>query len=110
MPSWNGNGSRGQRVFAKPWIKVEGGRGAAPVAFARRGFRVILTARRTEQREHLADELRNGFPGCEAHPIQADVSRPEDIRRAVTSGLERFGKIDILFANAGSVALGARRA
>src|SRR3990170_2220004 len=83
------------------------GIGAASArAFARRGFQVILAARRTEQLEHLADELRNGFPGCEAHPIQADVSRPEDIRRAVTSGLERFGKIDILFANAGSVALG----
>src|SRR4030065_1660207 len=58
------------------------------------------------QRERLACELRKGFPGCEAQPIQADVRRPEDMRRAVTSGLERFGKIDILFANAGSVALG----
>jgi short-subunit dehydrogenase len=83
------------------------GIGAASArAFARRGFQVILAARRIEQLEHLADELRSGYPECEALPIQADVSRPDDIRSTVTSGLERFGKIDILFANAGSAALG----
>jgi 3-oxoacyl-[acyl-carrier protein] reductase len=36
-----------------------------------------------------------------ALPIQADVSRPEDVRRAVELTVERFGGLDILVNNAG---------
>jgi 3-oxoacyl-[acyl-carrier protein] reductase len=39
--------------------------------------------------------------GGRALAIQADVTRPEDVRRAVDDTVEKFGRLDILVNNAG---------
>jgi 3-oxoacyl-[acyl-carrier protein] reductase len=41
--------------------------------------------------------------GGRAHPIQADVSVPGDVRRAVTEAAEAFGRLDGLVNNAGGM-------
>ena len=39
--------------------------------------------------------------GVGAVAVQADVANPEDARRLIETGLEKFGRLDILVANAG---------
>jgi NAD(P)-dependent dehydrogenase (short-subunit alcohol dehydrogenase family) len=49
--------------------------------------------------EAVATELREG--GLSAAAVVGDISRREDVRQAVAFALERFGRLDILAANAG---------
>jgi NADP-dependent 3-hydroxy acid dehydrogenase YdfG len=67
------------------------------------GFRVVLSARSEDKLRQLADEL-----GGEdrALAIPADVGVWEDTEALATRTLERFGRIDVVFANAG---FGAQR-
>ncbi|MFH1176665.1 MAG: SDR family NAD(P)-dependent oxidoreductase [Acidobacteriota bacterium] len=62
----------------------------------RRGARVAMLARRTERLAELENEL-----GEAALAVPADVTRDEDIERAVTQVRARFSRIDIVLANAG---------
>ena len=68
-------------------------------AYAAYGANVALLARRKERLDALAEELRK--TGVEALPIACDVSKDEEIKRAVDEVIARFGKIDILLNNAG---------
>jgi len=88
---------------AKPVILVTGassGIGEATARlFAHQGYRVALAARRLERLQALAEEL--AASGGEALPIEADLSKLEDINRMAATVLSRYGQIDILFNNAG---------
>ena len=64
-----------------------------------REFEVILGARRQEKLQVLADEIKAA--GGRALPLQADITRLEDIRNLVAETLARHGRIDILINNAG---------
>ena len=68
---------------------------------ARRGWRVALGARRLDQLEALAAELGDG-----AVASRCDVTSWEDQQALVRGALERFGRLDAFFANAG---FGAKR-
>jgi hypothetical protein len=72
---------------------------AAAELFAREGSKVILAARRMERLEALAGRIRD--LGGEALPVPLDVSRPEQAQGLVETTLATFGKVDILFNNAG---------
>ena len=65
-------------------------------AFAARGARVALLARRTDRVQALADEL-----GQAALPLQADVSDLDALREAARHVKARFGRVDCLVNNAG---------
>jgi short-subunit dehydrogenase len=65
----------------------------------RRGYRVVLAARRFERLEALAQELRGD--GGEALPVATDVTRLHEIQNLVDSAIDRYGRIDVLFNNAG---------
>ncbi len=67
--------------------------------FALEGCPVVLTARRTDRLELLADRIR--AMGGEALPVPADVSQPQEIDGMVKAALDALGRIDILFNNAG---------
>ena len=63
------------------------------------GAKVVLTARRLDRIQALVDTMEQD--GGEALAVSCDVTRNEDLPRAVAAALERFGKIDIVIANAG---------
>lgn len=63
---------------------------------ARRGARVVVTARRAEALEALAAEL----PGIEA--ATGDITDPESVDGVVRGIIERHGHIDIALLNAGT--------
>ncbi len=48
-----------------------------------------------------AAEQRLAERGAQVHAVVADLSKPEDIARVTREVRERFGKIDVLVANAG---------
>ncbi|GHG58741.1 SDR family NAD(P)-dependent oxidoreductase [Streptomyces griseocarneus] len=76
------------------------GIGAASArVFAREGATVVLAARREDRLRELVEELR--ATGAEAAYVVTDVSRREDTRRAVDFVLERYGRLDSAFNNAG---------
>lgn len=62
------------------------------------GDRVILAARRAQELEALAAEVGGGE---KALAVSCDVSEWEQVQAAVAAGLEHFGRIDVVFANAG---------
>ena len=72
---------------------------AAAKLFAQEGCRIVLAARRLERLEELAKEIRS--TGGEALPLAVDVTQPAQIEAMVKTTVERYGRIDILFNNAG---------
>ncbi len=67
--------------------------------FAREGAKVVLTARRFARLENLAEEIR--AQGGEALPISADLADADEISDMVERAIDHYGRIDILFNNAG---------
>ena len=70
------------------------------LTFAREGADLILIARQK------GDELNAVAKQCEAMgvktlPILADVSKHEEVNRAVKQGLDHFGKVDVSVSVAG---------
>ena len=73
------------------------GIGAATArALAEQGCRLTLAARSTDRLEALARRL-----GPETLVVPTDVTCDADVRRMVERTLDRFGRVDVLFANAG---------
>ncbi|MFB9928466.1 SDR family NAD(P)-dependent oxidoreductase [Amycolatopsis halotolerans] len=72
---------------------------AAAKVFAREGAKVVLVARRKERLEALTEELRDS--GAEAEFAVADVRVAEECAAAVDLAVERFGRLDAAFNNAG---------
>ena len=67
---------------------------------AAEGASLIICSRKTEAIERVAVEI-NGTTGAQVLGVAADVANPVDVARLVESGIERFGRIDILVTNAG---------
>lgn len=67
---------------------------------AAEGARLIICSRRTETIERVANDIK-GATGTEVIGVPTDVSNSSDVARLVSSGIERFGRIDILVTNAG---------
>jgi 3-oxoacyl-[acyl-carrier protein] reductase len=74
------------------------GRGIAET-FAAAGVNVLVTARNEADLDATVSGLA-GRPG-KVSGLSADVSNPEDCRRAVEAAVERHGGLDIVCANAG---------
>src|SRR5579859_2033786 len=66
-------------------------------AYARRGLRLILTARGDGPLQQGADELA---ATTDVVALAGDVADPAHAERLVQAGLERFGQIDVLINNA----------
>ena len=64
--------------------------------FAREGAQLVITGRNRKTLDEAVKELGAGALG-----VEADVSDPKAIERAVAAAVERFGKLDVVFANAG---------
>src|SRR4051812_3541063 len=73
-------------------------------AFARRGASLVLAARRAEMLEKAARECE--ALGGRALAVPTDVTREEQVEALGRRALERFGRIDVWFNNAGVGAFG----
>ena len=67
--------------------------------FAQRGYRVVAAARRLDRLETLSGELIS--QGAEVLPVETDVSKIESVEMLIELVNKRWGRIDILFNNAG---------
>lgn len=72
---------------------------ATAIRFAKEGAKVVITGRDAERGEQVVEEIVAN--GGEAMFVQSNVCLADDCRDAVDRTLERFGKIDVLFNNAG---------
>ena len=72
--------------------------------YAQRGANVILTARRLDRLETMAEEL--GLYNRKILPYAADVTRDGEMEKAVASALKEVPSIDIVIANAGFCVMG----
>ncbi len=71
--------------------------------FAREGARLVVTDIDEPGLEELAERLARD--GAEVEAVVGDVSSPEDARRMVRAAVERYGRVDVLVANAGVIPL-----
>jgi len=72
---------------------------AAALAFAERGYRVVLAARNREAAEEALADIRAA--GGEGAYAPTDVTCASDVEAAVGLAVERFGRLDCAFNNAG---------
>lgn len=72
---------------------------ASAILFAREGASVVLTGRDEERGRAVEREIRD--EGNRAWFVRADVTSAEDCRRSVTETLDAFGRLDVVFNNAG---------
>ena len=81
-------------------VIITGASSGIGAAFARslaeQGCKLTLAARSVDKMQALADQL-----AAECLVVRADMTAPGDIKSMVTSTLERFGRVDVLCANAG---------
>ena len=79
---------------------VTGGNSGIGLASAKRlreeGARVAISGRNQKTLDAAVKEL-----GSDVLAVRADVSKPEDLDKLYAAVSKKFGKIDVLFANAG---------
>ncbi|HKE19644.1 MAG TPA: SDR family oxidoreductase [Kofleriaceae bacterium] len=75
---------------------------AAALALLDSGHRVVLAARRLELVEQVI--ARSGAPAGRALAVRADVRDPDSVRALFEETRQTFGRLDLLFNNAGRVA------
>jgi 3-oxoacyl-[acyl-carrier protein] reductase len=72
---------------------------ATALEFAREGAKVAMCAR-SERVESAAQDIAKET-GAQVLPVRADLTQPADIENLIADTLAEFGRIDILFMNAG---------
>ena len=73
---------------------------SAALALLREGYSVVLVGRRAEPLENTVKEA--GPFGPQALVVPTDVSKPDSVRALFNKTKEVFGRIDVLFNNAGT--------
>jgi NAD(P)-dependent dehydrogenase (short-subunit alcohol dehydrogenase family) len=77
---------------------------ATALLFADEGANVVVTGRRADLGRRVEDEIR--ARGTRGLFVEADHTRADDCARVVARTLAEFGRVDILFNNAGIVTSG----
>lgn len=72
--------------------------------FSKEGARVVVIGRDESRGKAALVVLRN--EGSDAIYVKADVSKSSDVKRIVNESVKKYGKIDVLFNNAGINPLG----
>src|SRR5882672_622218 len=92
------------RLSGKVALITGGGTGigrAIALAFAREGASVAVAGRRLEKlREVISEIQKQGGAGL---AMECDVTRARDVERAVKGTVERFGRLNVLVNNAGTL-------
>jgi len=80
------------------------GIGAATATYlAGKGARLVLGARREERLNAMVDQIT--AQGGSAVGAVIDVTRREDLKRLTDTAVDRFGRLDVLVSNAGTMAV-----
>jgi NAD(P)-dependent dehydrogenase (short-subunit alcohol dehydrogenase family) len=69
------------------------------VLFAKAGAKVVVAGRREAEGQETVDQVRAA--GGDALFVKADVSRTADVQAMVQKTVEKFGRLDVAFNNAG---------
>ena len=77
---------------------------ATALLFAAEGAKLVVGARRATELEQLVAEI--GASGGEAVAVAGDVRSEEYAQALVSAAVERFGRLDIAFNNAGTLGEG----
>jgi NAD(P)-dependent dehydrogenase (short-subunit alcohol dehydrogenase family) len=78
---------------------------AVSLAFHAAGYSVVLTGRRVDKLEATVAAAKSPSDG-KLLVVPADVGKPESVRELFARTVEAFGRLDVLFNNAGSSAPG----
>jgi NAD(P)-dependent dehydrogenase (short-subunit alcohol dehydrogenase family) len=70
---------------------------ATAIALARVGWWVVIAGRRAQ----ILNELADSYPELRLVPIPADVTAEESVRALFSETVDRHGRVDLLFNNAG---------
>ncbi len=74
---------------------------ASAIALAKAGFSVVLAGRRADALEAVAKEI-----GKDALAVATDVGDPKSVANLFAKTKEKFGRLDVVFNNAGTGAPG----
>jgi NAD(P)-dependent dehydrogenase (short-subunit alcohol dehydrogenase family) len=77
----------------------EGIGGASALLFAQEGAKIGALGNTAEVIEKTVKQIEQN--GGEAIPLIADISQPDQMQKAVQTIIDRWGRLDIVFANAG---------
>ena len=72
----------------------------AAIALLKDGFKLVLAGRRSEPLQETVDMA--GSDGTSAMPVPTDVSDPTSVRELFARTQAAFGRLDLLFNNAGT--------
>jgi meso-butanediol dehydrogenase/(S,S)-butanediol dehydrogenase/diacetyl reductase len=74
---------------------------ATAILFAGEGAKVLAADISENGASNTAEEISQKFGKDRSAFVRADVSKEEDVKNMVDSTVERFGKLDVIFNNAG---------
>lgn len=69
---------------------------------AEKGGKLVIAARREEKLKEIAESL----PDADISYLKADVTNYEDVKRVVDVAMQKHGRIDVVFNNAGIMPTG----
>ncbi len=69
------------------------------IMFAKEGAKVAVAGRRADEGNEVVKEIKAA--GGEAIFVQTDVTEPESVERSIKKTVEAFGKLNVLYNNAG---------
>src|SRR2546430_6581013 len=72
---------------------------ATAIAFARAGAKVVLTGRREKEGAQVVAEIKR--LGGDAAFVRGDIAKDADVKAMVDFAVDKFGRLDIAFNNAG---------
>ncbi|KAA1472423.1 NAD-P-binding protein [Dentipellis sp. KUC8613] len=72
------------------------------LAYARAGASLVLTARNQKTLDAVKDAILKEVPGAQILTVPMDVKSVKAVDAAMSAAIERFGKLDICIANAGT--------
>jgi 3-oxoacyl-(acyl-carrier-protein) reductase len=97
--------TQGRELAGKAGVVTGGARGigrAIALELAQHGARVAIGySSNSSAADEVVQLIKELDTGADAFPLKANVQHPEEVKPAIASVAERFGKIDFLVNNAG---------